>query len=72
MVVELEAGLHLYQIRVWGDGSGDWRWTRSIDDVVCGDVFLIDGQSNSVARDYHNERRGTWNVRPLCGLMDRR
>ncbi|MCB9525425.1 MAG: hypothetical protein H6702_18895, partial [Myxococcales bacterium] len=27
-------------------------------DVVCGDVFLIDGQSNAVATDYHGEDLG--------------
>ena len=59
LTASLEAGLHLYEIDVyWGAGDGDWRFKQNVRDVVCGDVFLIDGQSNSTAPDYHGQRRG--------------
>ena len=54
--VTIDAGLNLYDVTVaWGDDSGWWRPVATVEDVVCGDVFLIDGQSNAVAIDYHNE-----------------
>ena len=57
--VTIDAGLTLYDVAVeWGDGSGWWRPVHTAQDVACGDVFLIDGQSNAVAIDYHNEDLG--------------
>jgi len=54
--VTIESGLHLYDVTVeWGDRNGWWRHVETVEDTVCGDVFLIDGQSNAVAIDYHNE-----------------
>jgi hypothetical protein len=55
----LDAGLYLYDIEVsWDADSGHWTPSQTIEDVVCGDVILIDGQSNSVASDYHSEGLG--------------
>jgi len=54
--VVVDAGLHLYDVIVeWDNGSGWWKPVTTYDSVVCGDVFLIDGQSNAVASDYHEE-----------------
>ncbi len=57
--VVIEAGLSRYDVSVaWSDGDGSWRPVVTAEDVVCGDVFLIDGQSNAVAIDYQGERLG--------------
>jgi hypothetical protein len=57
VTVDIDAGLHLYDIEVsWNDESDWWKPVTSIQDVVCGDVILIDGQSNAVACDYHGEQ----------------
>ena len=56
MDVSIVSGLHLYEVAVaWDNGSGWWKPAAAVGDIVCGDVFLIDGQSNAVATDYHNE-----------------
>jgi len=55
----IDAGLHLYDVQVsWDADSGHWTEAETIKDVVCGDALLIDGQSNSVASDYHGEGLG--------------
>ncbi len=55
----IDAGLHLYDVQLsWDDDSGHWTEAQTIQDVVCGDVILIDGQSNAVASDYHTEGLG--------------
>lgn len=57
--VIIEAGLSLYDVAVaWDDGNDFWRPVTTVEDVVCGDVFLIDGQSNAVAGDYQREGLG--------------
>ncbi len=57
--VILEAGLHLYDVAVsWSDGGGWWRPVVTREEVLCGDAFVIDGQSNAVAIDYHRQRLG--------------
>ena len=54
--VAIDAGLHLYTVALfWDNGSGWWKPVAQVADIVCGDVFLIDGQSNAVAGDYHEE-----------------
>ena len=55
----IDAGLHLYEVSVsWDSGTGWWKVAESAGDIICGDVYLIDGQSNAVASDYHNEGLG--------------
>ncbi|MEC8424740.1 MAG: sialate O-acetylesterase, partial [Myxococcota bacterium] len=64
--VTLDAGLHRYDLAVsWDAGSGHWTESQTIEDIVCGDVFLIDGQSNAVASDYHGERLGDLERNPF-------
>jgi hypothetical protein len=55
----IEAGLYLYDVQVsWDGDSGFWKKAEGVQGIVCGDVFLIDGQSNAVAKDYHAEQLG--------------
>ena len=54
--ITIEPGMYLYEVTVaWDKGTNNWETVTTIEDIVCGDVFLIDGQSNAVASDYHNE-----------------
>ncbi len=64
--LDVQAGLHLYDIEVfWDNGTGWWKPAHGFKDVVCGDVYLIDGQSNAVAVDYHNELLGDKELSPF-------
>lgn len=55
----VQSGLFSYDVVIaWDDGSGWWKPVAQVTDVLCGDVYLIDGQSNSVAKDYHDEYLG--------------
>jgi hypothetical protein len=57
--VEVPGGLHVYAVTVaWDSGTGWWKPVTTFTNVLCGDVFLIDGQSNAVAADYHGEKLG--------------
>lgn len=46
-----------------GDGSAHTIVAQA-DNVVAGDIFLMQGQSNTVAGDYHNEQLGNESQRP--------
>jgi hypothetical protein len=64
--LSIDAGLHLYDVEVsWDSDSGHWTPSQTIEDVVCGDVILIDGQSNAVAMDYHGEGLGDLERNPF-------
>ncbi|MFT5433091.1 MAG: hypothetical protein ACI9OJ_003796, partial [Myxococcota bacterium] len=64
--VPIEAGLHRYHLEVFWDGdSGFWKSVSTHPDILCGDVYLIDGQSNAVALDYQNEGLGDLNKTPF-------
>ena len=64
--VTLEAGLHHYDVVLeWDNGSGWWKPVTTFKDILCGDVFLIDGQSNAVASDYHAEALGDKDSSPF-------
>ena len=64
--IPIDAGLHLYSVTVeWDHGSGWWKPVATVDEVVCGDVFLIDGQSNAVAIDYQGEGVDAGEVSPF-------
>lgn len=51
----IEAGLHDYRFTLHLEASGQSQPVWSAEHVVCGDAFLVCGQSNAVASDYHNE-----------------
>ncbi len=64
--VELEAARSPFELRVaWNDGGEFWRPVTAFPDLLCGDVFLVDGQSNAVALDYHNQRLGDLDRSPF-------
>ena len=66
ITVTVDAGLHLYDVQIaWDGDSGHWTPSQTIEDIVCGDVILIDGQSNSVASDYHGEGLGDLERNPF-------
>lgn len=49
----LEAGLHRYRVEVIAvDAAGKERKLHEARDIVCGDAYLIIGQSNAVATDF--------------------
>jgi carbohydrate esterase-like sialic acid-specific acetylesterase len=51
----IEAGLVEYRFRVYLEGGGGLSKVGDVGNVVCGDAFLIQGQSNAVAGDGHNQ-----------------
>jgi hypothetical protein len=52
---EVVAGLHDHEVTVILVAGSLRRSVRRIDAVTCGDTLLLNGQSNTVARDYWNE-----------------
>jgi hypothetical protein len=54
----IDAGLHDYSFELLLEISGQLRQIGFVGQVVCGDAFLINGQSNAVAGDYWGEGRG--------------
>jgi len=63
--VTIVAGLHNYNFYLYAQKSGIRRQIMSARHIVCGDAFIIDGQSNAVATDYHqeglaNESQSNW------------
>ena len=66
----IDAGLHSYEAQIlWDSDSGHWTPAHKIQNIVCGDAFLIDGQSNAVACDYHGEQLGDLEKIHLSGAM---
>lgn len=51
----IDAGLHDYDFELLLEIGGQVQQIGFVDRVVCGDVILINGQSNAVAADYHGE-----------------
>ncbi len=60
----IEAGLRNYSFELLLESGGQTQRAIFVDHIVCGDVFLINGQSNAVASDYHNEGLGNQNQTP--------
>ena len=53
--VPISAGLVKYRVE-FGTRSGTTDTvTATVSDMVCGDAYIIDGQSNAVAYDYYNQ-----------------
>jgi hypothetical protein len=50
--VKLKAGLVKYKVEFSTVTAGRERILRNVDNLVCGDAFLIAGQSNAVATDF--------------------
>lgn len=51
----LPAGLTDYDLHVGAWDGSTWQAVAYREDVACGDLFLVQGQSNAVAADYHGE-----------------
>ncbi|MBC8329401.1 MAG: hypothetical protein H8E31_11710 [Planctomycetes bacterium] len=51
----IQAGLVEYQFKLFLQGGGLQQQVGFVGHVVCGDVYLIQGQSNAVAGDGHGE-----------------
>jgi hypothetical protein len=51
----LPAGLHDYDLKLSIDSGGSPTYVHVVENVVVGDVVLINGQSNASAPDYHTE-----------------
>ena len=65
LTVTIVAGLHNYNFYLYAQKSGIRRQIMSARHIVCGDAFIIDGQSNAVATYYHqeglaNESQSNW------------
>ncbi|MBC8329402.1 MAG: hypothetical protein ISR76_01520 [Planctomycetes bacterium] len=54
----IDAGLHDYAFELLLEGGGFNQQVGRVRWVACGDAYLINGQSNAVATDYHNEGLG--------------
>ena len=55
ITVPIHAELKGYSFHVWLTTTTQRQWIGRVKDVVAGDVFLIQGQSNAVAADGFNE-----------------
>lgn len=65
MSITIEAGLHDYAFYLYAEKSGVRRQIFASKNIVSGDAYIIDGQSNAVATDYHfeglaNEHQSPW------------
>ena len=49
--VKLKPGLVKYRVEFGMNVSGDERMLSAVGNLVCGDAYLIDGQSNALATD---------------------
>ncbi|MEM7308862.1 MAG: sialate O-acetylesterase [Planctomycetota bacterium] len=54
----IAAGLHDYEMRVSLVAGTETTVVARRDHIICGDAFIIDGQSNSVGKDWHQEGKG--------------
>ena len=61
--VDLPAGLVSYRFVVELFDGRDWRVAARSENVTVGDVYLVQGQSNAVATDYHFEGLANQNQR---------
>ena len=48
--INIDAGLYLYDLIIYSDnGSNQWQQLHEAENIVCGDAYLIQGQSNAAA-----------------------
>jgi hypothetical protein len=53
--ITLDAGLIDHQVQLQGHDGASWRGIAFRDALACGDLILVQGQSNAVAGDYWGE-----------------
>ncbi|MCX6879552.1 MAG: DUF2341 domain-containing protein [Verrucomicrobia bacterium] len=51
----IDAGLFKYKVVLSSSTGGAETVRETVTDLVCGDAYIIDGQSNAVAYDYYGE-----------------
>ena len=64
LAVPLTAGLIDYDIEVWIVTPTDRIRVARRQNLACGDLLVISGQSNAAARDFHDEGLGNLNQSP--------
>ena len=48
--INIDAGLYVYDLVIYSyDGSNQWQQLYEAENIVCGDAYLIQGQSNAAA-----------------------
>ena len=55
LAVKLKPGLIKYKVEFGTKGGSEEKLLRTVSNLVCGDAYLIDGQSNALATDTHEE-----------------
>lgn len=53
--LKLKPGLFQYKVEFGTQTAGQEKILETVNDLVCGDAFLIDGQSNALATDTHEQ-----------------
>lgn len=54
--VPLFAGLHVHEFVAWVDDASGRRRIAQVPEVIVGDLYVVNGQSNAQASDYWGER----------------
>jgi hypothetical protein len=53
--LKLKPGLIQYKVELGTKTAGQEKVLETVNDLVCGDAFIIDGQSNALATDTHEQ-----------------
>ena len=53
--VKLKPGLIKYKVEFGTTTAGQEKVERTVENIVCGDAYIIDGQSNALATDTREE-----------------
>ena len=59
LAVKLKAGLIKYRIELGAKTGVTEKLLHTANNLVCGDAYIINGQSNAVAYNYHNNKERT-------------
>lgn len=54
-MIKLKPGLVKYKVELGSKTGSEFKIIRTVNDLVCGDAYLINGQSNAVATDWGKE-----------------
>ena len=54
--MKLKAGLILYKVEFGSGSDATEKVERTVNNLVCGDAYIIEGQSNAVGYNYENTR----------------
>jgi len=56
--IEINSELSKYSIKVYAIDSGQSNMIKQVNDIVCGDAFIVQGQSNAEAPSYNGSSSG--------------